>query len=443
MSTSSTNTTQDSYTPEHGSTVYSVDHYDLDLDYKLASNKLSAKATLYATAGTKTQSIVLDLVGLKVLKVQLDGRPIQKFSQRRAHLVIVPKDPIAKGQEFRLDIRYEGNPRPRTGLWGEVGWEELTDGVLVAGQPDGAASWFPCNDHPSQKASYRIAVTTDDNYRAVCNGKLVRRTSKSSRETWVYEQREPMATYLATVQIGRYNPVELPATQDSSSPVRQVVAVPAELRGEALTALAEQPRMMDVFQYCFGPYPFSEYGVVVTQDELEIPLEAQGMSIIGRNHLSTSWEAQRLIAHELSHQWFGNSLTLNRWKDIWLHEGFACYAEWVWSEAAGVMTATQRATEAWKKLSGLPQDIRVGDPGPELMFDDRVYKRGALALHALRVRIGEEQFFPLLQEWVARFRHGNVSTEDFVKLAVELVPGLKAAELLEPWLYAEKLPKLP
>ena len=125
-----------------------------------------------------------------------------------------------------LDVQYSGRPRPTVGTWGEVGWEELTDGVIVAGQPDGAPSWFPCNDHPSDKASFRIAVTADAGYHVVANGTLTERGRVSSRERWCFEQPEPMATYLATVQIGRYEVIET-----SAAPVRQLAAVPERLQG--------------------------------------------------------------------------------------------------------------------------------------------------------------------------------------------------------------------
>ena len=128
---------------------------------------------MHAVTQRPTSAIVLDLTGLRATKIQLSGRRVRKFSQRADQLVVVPEAALLPGEEFTLDIRYEGNPSPRRGLWGEVGWEELTDGVLVAGQPNGAPSWFPCNDHPQDKASYRISVTTDANYRAVCNGILV------------------------------------------------------------------------------------------------------------------------------------------------------------------------------------------------------------------------------------------------------------------------------
>ncbi|MFY9635217.1 MAG: M1 family metallopeptidase [Cellulosimicrobium cellulans] len=431
----------DPYMPGHGTNAYRVTRYELDLDYKLSSNRLSGRAVLHAVTQYATAALVLDLTGLRATKIQLSGRKVRKYSQRAEQLVIVPDAALPAGEAFTLDIRYEGNPVPRRGFWGEVGWEELTDGVLVAGQPNGAASWFPCNDHPGDKASYRIGVTTDAGYRAVCNGELVSHSTRASRETWVYEQPEPMATYLATVQIGRYELLSL-APAHAAGQVPQFAAVPALLAETAREGLARQPEMMRTFASCFGPYPFPEYTVVVTEDELEIPLEAQTLSILGRNHLTQEWESQRLIAHELAHQWFGNSLTAASWADIWLHEGFACYAEWIWSEEAGVMTVADRAAAAWRKLVAGSQDIVVGDPGPELMFDDRVYKRGALALHALRVKCGDLAFFALLHDWTSTHRHGSVSTAAFI-LAADRTTGLDSEALLHPWLHEAALPPLP
>jgi aminopeptidase N len=445
----------DPYTPRNGSTSYRVQHYDLTLDYKLASNRLTGRAVLALTAIRALTHLELDLAGLRTTKVTSDTVRIKSFKERAGKLVLALRDEVPAGTAFDVDIRYEGNPAPLPGPWGDVGWEELTDGVIVAGQPTGAPSWFPCNDHPSQKAAYRFTVTTDAGYRAVCNGVLVSRVARSSRTTWVYEQAEPMSTYLATVQIGRYDLVALNdpsrpavmlparvAPRPAGEPVPQYAAVPARLAPAAGAALARHHEMMTAFEQHFGPYPFPQYLVVVADDELEIPLEAQTLSILGRNHLHQDWEAQRLVAHELAHQWFGNAVTAARWQDIWLHEGFACYAEWIWSEISGSTTAETIARSTHRRLSAEPQDLVIGDPSGPDMFDDRVYKRGALTLHVLRTAAGDDAFFALLRGWSEEYRFGSVTTADFLAHAARFLPGVDVDALLTPWLHAAELPGL-
>ena len=181
---------------------------------------------------------------------------------------------------------------------------------------------------------------------------------------------------------------------------------------------------------------------MITEDDLEIPLESQGLSTFGQNFVDSDWEAVRLVAHEISHQWFGNAVTLARWQDIWLHEGFACYSEWLWAEESGVSTVQEQVDEHHAKLAGLPQDLLLADPGAALMFDDRIYKRGALTAHALRVRVGDAAFFEILQSWIAENSGGNVTTEMFREHA-QRVAGEDLEGLFTPWLDALELPACP
>ncbi|MGV9411579.1 M1 family metallopeptidase [Nocardia sp. NPDC003693] len=430
----------DDYLPQNGNRGYRVSRYELDLTYKVASNRLAGRAEITAVTTREQDRFALDLSqSLSVSKVLITGARVAKYTHQHGKLVITPAQRIPVGGALSLVIQYAGTPRPVRGPWGEVGWEELTEGSLVASQPNGAASWFPCDDHPSSKASYRISITTDTPYYALANGTLMRKQTKASQTTWVYEQAEPMASYLATVQIGPYRKHRID-TRRGAVPMQAVL--PLRLRAAFDHDFARQPRMMEVFTEAFGPYPFDGYTVVVTDDELEIPIEAQGISTFGANHCDGQRGSERLVAHELAHQWFGNSLTISRWRDIWLHEGFACYAEWIWSEAAGGPSADQLARTAHRTLAHLPQDILIGDPGPARMFDDRVYKRGALTLHALRLLLGDPKFFNLLREWTTRHRHSSVTTDDFTDLAGHYSPN-PLRSLWDAWLYTPVLPALP
>ncbi|HKX67371.1 MAG TPA: M1 family metallopeptidase [Intrasporangium sp.] len=426
----------DPYVPERGDARYAVTHYDLDLVYRVSSNRLSGRATLDVRILEETDRVAVDLAGLRASKVATDGRATS-WTQRGDRITVRLPDTAVSGDTTTVTVTYGGNPRPANSRWGAVGWEELDDGVLVASQPSGAATWFPCNDHPSDKATYRIAIDCDSPYEVVATGKLTSKRVRGSRTSRVFEQRSPMATYLAAVHIGQYTRFTL-----AQEPVPQEVVLPAHLAAPVRADLSRQPRMMEVFERLFGAYPYTGYTVVVTPDDLEMPLEAQGMATFGPNWLQGRGKEERLVAHELAHQWFGNSLTIVTWRDIWLNEGFACYAEWLWGEAADGIPADRAAREHWSRLAALPQEVILGDPGPDLMFDDRVYKRGALTLHALRLEAGDPRFFAMLRDWVAGNAHGSVTTEAFREHASQHL-GTVAGDLLDEWLWGAALPDLP
>ncbi|SFB23245.1 Peptidase family M1 [Amycolatopsis marina] len=429
-------TSGDSYLPGHGNGGYRVRHYDLELDYRIGPNRLSGRARITALATQALSRFSLDLSGFTVRRVLVDGRPA-KFGRSGLKLRITPARPVAADAEFIVEVRYVGNPRPVGGRWGDIGWDELTDGALVASQPVGAPSWFPCNDHPADKAAYRVAVTTSSPYTVLVTGKLVSRRRAASTTTWVYERTEPTSTYLMGVQIGQYDEVEL-----DGGGVLQRAAVPGRLRRLFTADFGRHGAIMAALQRYFGPYPFDEYVVVVADDELDDPIEAQGMSVFGANHVDGRRTHERLAVHELAHQWFGNSLSVADWRHIWLNEGFATYAEWLWSEESGGERAGAHARRWHSLLAGAPADLRIADPGVAAMFDERVYKRGALTLHALRGRLGDEVFFALLREWTSRHRHGTVTTRQFVTLA-EQSAGESLTGFFAGWLDEARLPEPP
>lgn len=424
------------YLPRSGTHDFSVLRYDLDLDYRVTTNRLDATALIRARAEVPLTSIMLDLVHLKAKKVRVDGQKRARFSQSATHLRILPAWPIPAGAEFTVEIAYDGSPVPRRTRWGTLGWEELTDGVIVASQPSGAPTWFPCNDRPSDRAAYGIRMTTEQAYTVLATGEPTGHSVSGGRGTWTFEREEPTATYLASVQIGRYT-----LEPRRTAGVEWVVAYPPALARRVLHDFEPVGRMLERFQTLFGPYPFPSYTVVVTEDPLEIPLESQAMATFGSSHADGRSGSERLVAHELAHQWFGNSVGLASWHDIWLNEGFACYAEWLWSEVSGGMSAAAHARIHHAALRLAPSNLLLGDPGPDSMFDDRVYKRGACLLHALRLRLGDDVFFELLRTWTRENRFGTVTSADFEALA-ERFSDEPLGGFFDAWLRETRLPSL-
>jgi aminopeptidase N len=427
----------DPYLPGHGDSNYEVIHYDLDLDYKVATNRLNGRATLTVRALVPLNSVRLDLSRLNVERVLVGGATPRKVTPKERGVVVKLAAPLPEGATTTIEVSYRGKPQPVPGAHGPAGWEELTDGVLVASQPYGAPSFFPCNDRADNKATYTITVTTEADYRVVATGRPLGSTTRAGRTRWSFDEPAPTSSYLVSVAIGRLDEDPLPGTGDRITVVR-----PRRLRLQRDTAFRQLPEMLDALESWFGPYPFQCFRAVVVDDPLEIPMEAQDMAVFGTNHLVPGWDNERLVVHELAHQWFGNAVTAGRLRDIWLHEGFARYVEWLWSERRGLATADQLAAQHRTILTGQEQPAPLSDPGMAHMFDDWVYKRGALMLHTLRRAIGEDSFFGLAREWIARYSGGTASTADFVALAAgysrdDLQP------LFSAWLDSRKLPKLP
>ncbi len=426
----------DSYLPEHGNGGYRVLHYDLDLDYRIVTNRLAGRAVLTAVADQSLSRFTLDLGRFRIQDVRVDGRPA-KYTHRPDKLHIKPERPIGWSDTFRVDVRYAGRPVPISGRWGDIGWDELTDGALVAAQPNGAPSWFPCDDQPRAKATFRLALTAPSAYAVLATGDPVSRRRGAGTTTWVYERHEPTSPYLMSVQIGRYEPLDL-----ADGEVLQRAAVPPALRAAVRHDFGRHGDIMAAFQRFFGPYPFSEYVVVVADDDLDDPVEAQGMAVFGRNHVDGRRTHERLIAHELAHQWFGNSLTVADWRHIWLNEGFATYAEWLWSAAGAGLPADALAAHWYARVAACPADVIVADPGVDRMFDPLVYKRGALTVHALRKKLGDDAFFALLRTWVAEHAHATVTTEQF-RAHAQRFAGEPLDGLFRAWLSSRALPPLP
>jgi aminopeptidase N len=238
-----------------------------------------------------------------------------------------------------------------------------------------------------------------------------------------------MATYLVQVVVGNLRFEEL--TGPAGLPIRN--AYDADLGEGAGAAFRRQAEMIDFFDDLFGPYPFAAYGVVVVDEALGFALETQTLALFGSDAL-----AEPIVAHELAHQWFGDHVSLGSWRDIWLNEGFATYAQWLWAEHRGEGTVDEIAL-ASARTPGL--DVPPGDPGADRLFHTTVYVRGALTLHVLRHELGDDAFFELLRTWVDRYGGASATSADFEALAGE-VGRRDLSGLFDAWLRAPGVPTL-
>jgi hypothetical protein len=635
----------DPYFPLDGNGGYDVQHYDLDLAYEPATDVLTATATITALATQALSRFNLDFDGLTVRSITVNDHPA-KWHRARGELAITPAADLPDGDPFTTVISYDGIPGPipenESG-----GWVTTDDGVIVAGEPHGAATWYPANDHPTDKATFTFHVDVPAGLQAVANGRLVTVSTDAGRTTWTWDAEEPMSTYLATVNVGAYSlddysvdgidywdaiapnllePVAAPRTGTqlaisgaadlSYKRLSRTISVPAgganlsfwidrntefpwdfvfveahtaglddwttleDLNGHtsqstgfvcpfwldlhpflthyqtgtrrgcdptgtsgswwaatgdsgpaeewafdlgayagsdvevsisyasddivqrtgvfiddivvstgagstsfeadgdtmdgwtvpgapvgspgnendwivgtaadipasegmiAAGSFARQPEIIAFLGDAFGPYPFSTGGGIVDDSpDLGFALETQTRPIYARDFFTDPFSGDAVVVHEIAHQWYGDSVAVARWQDIWLNEGFASYAEWLWSEDQGLGTA-QEVFDFWDEVFPAEDSfwsVVIGDPGPDLLFDFAVYIRGAMTLHTLRLAVGNVDFFEIMETWATDNAGGNVTTEEFIALA-ESISGQDLGSLFDTWLFTPGKP---
>ena len=430
----------DPYFPKAGNGGYDVGHYDLDVKYDPVTDTLTGTARITATATADLSRFNLDFRQLATKSVTVDGEPA-KTERIGDELVVIPAAPIAKGAHFVVTVEYEGVPAPYTDpVLGAIGFRHTHDGAFAMGQPLVAASWYPVNDHPQDKATYTISITARDGLEALSNGALTSRTPAGEGWTaWTWQMNSPMAPYLATMIVGDYR-----LTQATYAGKQVVFAVHTSLPTSVDRQLALTTEAVDFLSATFGAYPFDALGGVVVDDKgIRFALENQTRPIYGPSFFTGSpAEAEAVIVHEVAHQWFGNSVSVKEWKDIWLNEGFATYAEWLWQEARGRTSAQQQFDAAYDGADPQVWQVPPGDPGKENLFSRSVYSRGAMTLHALRKSVGDDAFFAILRRWAHDKQGQNATTAEFIALAEE-VSGKQLDELFQDWLYGRVRPPHP
>jgi len=638
----------DPYFPLDGNGGYDVQHYLLKLTYNPDTDVLTGVATIRAAATQNLSRFDLDFVGLTVDSIKVAGRSAG-WSRDEGELIVTPSAGLRKNAVFNTVIRYHGVPAPIADELGVSGFIATDDGAVIAGEPHVAATWFPANDHPLDKASFTYRVRVPAGLEVVANGVLKNKLTGGGWTTWTWDAKEPMATYLATANVGQFdiNAYKIggirfwdaidPALKEVPAPrtgeqyaiaqkgdpsfkrLMHEISVPASgatlsfaitrdtepgwdfvfveahtvgmddwttlpdqnghtsqdtgfscpfwhflhpflthyqtdngdetcspsgttgewwaasgssdgyedwaidlsdfagsdvevsisyasddfiqglgafvddilvSTGEGSTSFeddgdtldgwtvpgapegsepnpndwivgtqadapppigadvqasfARHGEIIDFLSSEFGPYPFSASGGIVDNVEIGFALENQTRPVYSPLFWTVPGLGDIVVVHELAHQWYGDSLAVAAWQHIWLNEGFATYAEWLWSEHEGFGTAQENFDGNYNSIDeGDPfWDVTIGDPGPAQMFDGAVYVRGAMTLHQLRLAVGDEDFFTILRRWAAEHAGGNVTTDQFIALSEE-VSGQDLDDLFQTWLFTPGKPELP
>lgn len=432
----------DSLYPLLGNGGYDVQHYTLDLMVNdVLEGELEGTTTIEARATQDLSTFNLDFIRFDIQRILVNGENTE-FRQTQHELIVQPSAPLEENEPFTVEVQYRGSPVTERGAGFRVGWFTFEEGSFVFSEPNGAATFFPVNDHPLDKASYTFRVTVPKPYEVAANGVLAQAVEQGESTTFVFEARDPMASYLATISIDEF---DLETSQSEKGvPIRNYY--PTGAPENVNDPFERQGEMIDYFSEVFGAYPFEVYGAIVIDTEIGAALETQTLSIFGREIAdpTISEVAEGVVAHELAHQWFGNSVSLGDWRDIWLNESFATYAQALWveyKEGPDALDAWIRELYAFVS-ENLEQMSPPGEPPANALFNPGVYEWGALALHALRLEVGDEVFFDVLKTYHERFAGGNARTEDFIAVAEE-VSGQELSAFFESWLYSEELAPIP
>ena len=417
--------------PAAGSRTYDASSYDVRLAYR-GDGSIRASTAIRALTRRRLTEFSLDFFGPRVSAVKVNGRPA-RFSRSHGKLRVRPARAVAKGAVLATTISYAGTPPKVTDPDGsQEGWYPSDDGALAVGEPQGTAAWIPCNNVPTDKAEFKFAVSVPAGLKAVANGRLRGVERRGGRTTYRWTEPAPMSTYLAVLDIGRGRIVRGRAVGEPTWTL-----VDPRLAKGSQRVLAHLPEVAGFEARLFGGYPFDSAGSIVDYaPALGYALESQSRPIYAFAPDLTT------LVHETAHQWFGDAVGVETWPQIWLNEGFATWTEWYYAERHGGRSAhavlerllrVPASNEAfWNPPSGRPASAKQ-------LFDPSIYIRGAMALQALREKIGTKPMLRLLRRWVAEHRYGNGTTAEFTLLA-ERVSLQDLERFFQRWLYQRGKP---
>ncbi|MDI6909065.1 M1 family metallopeptidase [Nocardioides sp.] len=430
----------DPYFPLDGNGGIDVLRYDIHDRYRFGDRHLSGWTVVTLRATESLSSFNLDLL-LPVRSVSVDGR--DAGFEKSPHELVV-KHPVDTGETVRVVVRYAGRPSAYS-YAGESNWLASDHEVVAMNQPHMAPWWFPSNDHPLDRAHVRMSITVPKESQVIGNGRRVDREVRGGLATTTWEAREPMVPYLAFFAAGRF---EIARGRLDGRPWYAAVSKllsPAQ-RQVAMGLMERTPRLLRWLERQVGDYPFSTTGGLTTALPVGFALENQTRPTYP--WMGDGPGAVSIVVHELAHQWFGDSVAVEGWTDIWLNEGWATYFEQYYAETHGGPT-----TDAWLReeygTSSADDPFwghQVADPCPghedcvSWIFAPFVYERGGLALAALRNRVGDADFATLTGRWVSEHAGGTGSTAQFQALA-EQVSGQDLGGLFDAWVRSTTKPE--
>lgn len=417
----------DPYYPLDGNGGYDVRHYEVSIDYDPPGHQLTGSARIEATASQPLAAFNLDFAGPPVRMVSVNNLPAAFDRNGEHELTVTPLLPLLPGLPFSVTVDYAGTAADTGG----AGWTYApSGGAFVTGQPHGAATWYPLNDTPVDKATFTLHTTVPAEWEVVSNGLRTRNEVHGDRRTVTWTVQRPLIGYLTTVAIDRFTFLE--QRRADGTPLISAFAPEADDRREHEQRL---PEILDFIESLYGPYPFEAGGGIYVDTELDFSLETQTRPVYA------PWADLPTVVHEIAHQWWGDSVSVHQWSDICLNECFASYtADYLWPEAKEGKDIDQQYRDTAAESARQPRfwEIPLGNPGAGKEFT-AVYYRGPLFLHALRKQLGDDVFFAALRDFHRAHAYGNASMPEFRRFVQTRTPA-DLTGFFDAWLDRAELP---
>ncbi len=426
----------DPYIPELGNSGYDVQNYTIQLALNPAVPQITGHVRIEAIAlADNLGQLWLDFAGFEITQLNVSGLPVA-FAREAKKIRLTLAQPLMSGTLFAIDVSYQGEPAressPYIGFTESLGLHAASeDSMYTLSEPDGARYWFPANDHPRDKAFFRIEVTVPTHLMAVSNGRLIGLLQAESEtlpgggsgQTFIWEHNQPMAPYLALVAVGPFERID--SVTPAGVSLRHYVT--AEHREELVAAVSPIGEALDWMGELFGPYPFEAFGFVVT----EMPptaMETQTMVLV-----APEFVGQRTAVHELAHMWFGDWVSVDSWSEMWLKEGLATYIATLWETRENPESLDGQMEEVLAAVAQNTTQYPIGNPPPEYLLNYNTYFKGAAVIHALRRQIGDEAFFNGLRTYLARYGGRTASYAQF-QAVMEETSGSSLDAFFAGWL---------